>query len=833
MEAAAPVEQQGSTGADLKAGSRYGRVLGSDFGGAEGHFAEYRFALDRRVEPATLNVRYARALPGDAVFRVTVDGRDAGEIRLPQTAGWGDRASDFRDIRIGLPNLEKGDHRIRLTVTKFEFPFKPESLPPMPVLDLVGKRNDKNSVGHGKNVALYTGLPSRFFYSTQDLSNVFSAADGQTLDWYPDHVLVTPQGRSAANANLDEISILQGNAPAEAATSTQDVVEQRQVCVTKEDVVVSRIFATNRERRAVDHWVEVTGDCRLSRDYRGKPGGKKETWFLDGVVVLKDHNVFPTALGDGLSVVVGGERPADEVDTATPGAYRMRYRLHLEPGETKSLTLGCAFDPSPRLAARNLFAALDVPDLLTKNRQDWGDFYRDQVPAFSSSDPKIDEIYAFRWFLLMLSRSGGDLGFLQYPVDLEGRQAFQTYCCYSAPFMAFDLNWQVDPQAGFGQLANMNRDAYSDGRFPWYSTPETNEVPLDHDSKTGLSLLPWTAWEFYQVHGRRDLIEQVYDTMKRNVEWWISDRDPDGNGLFTVDHQLETGMDDLHRRWKGPAPKRYEAVDASCYMVLNLRAVANMAKLLGRSEDATRYEGYATKAADAVETILWDPELKRYRDRNPDNGELSDYNSITIFYPMFAGITRPESWSVVDRYLLNPTEYATAWPVPALSQSDPEFDPERRYWAGPTWPAANSHVVDGFAKMAKRLDRTKLVDAGALFRKTLELNMRPRADFYEHYNSKTGAALSTFRDYMHSWWTDTVIRHVAGLNPQDDGTLVIDPLPMGLDHFELVGAPFRGQKVDVLWSKSNGLTVKFDGRVVSRLPKFQPGDSPVAIAVDH
>ena len=80
--------------------------------------------------------------------------------------------------------------------------------------------------------------------------------------------------------------------------------------------------------------------------------------------------------------------------------------------------------------------------------------------------------------------------------------------------------------------------AYDDGRFPWYASPRTNHVPVDHESRTGCSLLPAAAWKFYEIHGRKDLLAQVYPGMAKNVRWWIKDRDPDEDGLFEIDHQL-------------------------------------------------------------------------------------------------------------------------------------------------------------------------------------------------------------------------------------------------------------------------------------------------------
>jgi len=832
IQASAPEKQKGSTGQDRKAASMYGEVLGSNWGGKAGDWAQYAFSLEAPQSPAYLHLRYAREYRGDSHLRVTVDGTERGTLTLPSTGGWGDQASQFHETALKIGNLNAGRHTLLLTAGTAGS-VKLQLQKASATLDLVGNRDDKNSVGHGLNVALYTGSPSRFFYATYEMGDVFNIVDGGTLKWFPDYTLIDPKG-SAGNANLDRITIDGEAGAGEAESAAGDMIdEQRQVCVTKDDVVVSRVFLTNRSDTDAVRRLEVAGDCRGGVDYRGKTGGEKTTRVDGDTLILADKNAFPSVLHDGLIMAVGASQAPAATESGTPGAYRLGYDIKVPAHKTVTATFACAVGRDEASAKANLARVLRESDPVAQNRRDWADFYANETPSFTSSDKGLNEIYGLRWFLLKFSMSGGDLGYFKYPVDMEGRQAFQTYCCYSAPFMSFDLNWQDDPKAGFGQLANMLTVQYDDGRFPWYSTPQTNRVPLEHPSLTGQSLTPWTAWRFYQIHGRKDLIAQIYDGMKKNLDWWISDRDPDGNGLFTIDHQLETGMDDLHRRWKTERPKRYEAVDATSYAILNLKSVANMARVLGKTKDAGYYSAYAEKAAKALQTICWDPALQRYRDRNPDTGELSDYNSITIFYPMFAGAATKESLGVIDRYLLNPKEYWTKYPVPALSQSDPEFDPVKRYWAGPTWPATNSHVLEGFAETAKRLDRSKMPEAAELFHRVVALHLQPRADFYEHYNPFTGQPLSDFRDYMHSWWIDVIIRHAAGMEPQDDGSLVIDPLPMGLTHYALHGAPYRGHKIDVLWNEpetGKGLTVRRDGKVVLQRKDFQPGGPAITIA---
>ncbi len=698
-------------------------------------------------------------------------------------------------------------------------PLKQIRMASTPVLDLIGNRSDKNSVGHGRNVALYTGRPSRFFFATHELGPVFDAVNGKTVLWYPDHVLVDP-------TVLD---------------NTGSIVEQRQVCVTRDDVVVSQIRLHNTTEQPVTHRVEVSGDCRNSHDWRDTSGGRKVTSRDGDVVLMFDYNVFPEYLPNGLCFTIGANVKPVRIDTDTPGTYRLSYNIELRAGDTRRMILACAIDPDERRARRNIRRVLQQTDPVAENRRDWRDFYAQQIPRFTCSDRSLNEFYGFRWFLLRFSTAGGDLGHFKYPVVLEGRQAYQTYCCYSAPFMAFDMNWAVDPGVGFGHIASMVNAAYDDGRFPWYTSPRTNRINIHHRSGTGLSLLPFAAARHHLIHGDERILHEVYPGLNKNVEWWIRDRDSNGDGLFDIDHPMETGMDDLVR-WGGEYNgMRYDAVDASCYAYLNMLAVAQLARARGDHDDAERFTAYARKTAQAVNMLLWSADQHAWFDRDPQTHEpATHYLNITTFYPFFVGMAQTRHLDAVREHLLNPVRFWLPYPVPALPKDHPEFNPNG-FWRGPSWPAATSHVVEALASAAKELDRSLLPQAAALLRRAAYVHLQPRPDFYERYNPLTGRGLSKFRDYMHSWWIDIIIRHVVGLEPRDNGTIVIDPLPLDLEYFALLGAPLRGHAIDVLWCDpavkndhpgfAVGLSVAIDGRTVVREQAFRPGNKPVRLSI--
>ena len=835
IEAENPLNQKGSQGKDEKAAASGGEVLGCEFGSQAGHYAEYEFELEEDLTSVYIAIRYARALNGTCWLNIALDGKLAGRLRYSNTGGWGNKEQDYKWASTYFQNMEAGKHILRLTVIKPEtkISFPEISIPKSPVLDLIGNRNDKNCVGHGKNVALYTSIPSKFYYATHKLGDIFDIVDGTTINWFPDHVLVTPDVNlgSILNLNIDQIVISKDRKEQfEKRKPRSKLTEQRQVCVTKDDVVVSVVHLFNPTTNPIIKTIEIAGDCTKSKDWREEIGGEKITKKVDNFIILKDKNVFPNILDDGLTMAIGGNFEPDEMICEPAGTYLLKYKVEIPPYTSLKFTFACAIDPDEQTALKNLQTVLEQNDPITLNRTDWQNFFRNDAPHFSCSDKGLEELYGFRWFLLKFSTAGGNLGFFKYPVVMEGRQAYQTYCCYSAPFMALDMNWANDEQVGFGHIANMLHSAYENGRFPWYTSPRTNRVNLHHKSKTGLSLLPYTAWQHYLIHGNKEMIVEIYPGMKKNVKWWINDRDADGDGLFVIDHQLETGMDDLSRFDDNDPTLRYDAIDATGYAYANILAVSNMACILGKSNDEKYFLNYADKTKNAVNSLLWNAEDKSYRDRHPDSKELSQTMCITTFYPFFAGIGTSANLDIFRKHLLNPEQFRLPYPVPALPKDDPNFNPTG-FWEGPSWPAATSHILEAFATSAKTLDRSLLPDAAELIKLAADKHLQPRADFFERYNPLTGEPLSHFRDYMHSWWIDIINRHIVGFEPQEDGRIKLDPLPMELDYFLLENVNYRGKNITVVWQTPDkpkqyenypmGYSVFVDGKLVHNDEKLR------------
>jgi len=137
------------------------------------------------------------------------------------------------------------------------------------------------------------------------------------------------------------------------------------------------------------------------------------------------------------------------------------------------------------------------------------------------------------------------------------------------------------------------------------------------------------------------------------------------------------------------------------------------------------------------------------------------------------------------------------------------------------------------ARAALRLDRTLAEAAAELISRFIKMMFfdqdLDRPNCYEHYNPFTGmpCLYRGVDDYQHSWVVDLIIKYVAGVQPQPTPTLVVDPLPFGLQEFTLDRVRYKGHWAKVTWSEKGGLRVLLDGKQMARRPHLERVEVPL------
>ena len=206
------------------------------------------------------------------------------------------------------------------------------------------------------------------------------------------------------------------------------------------------------------------------------------------------------------------------------------------------------------------------------------------------------------------------------------------------------------------------------------------------------------AWQVYQMNGDRDFLARAYAGCSRWENWLRNHRMTRGLGLIEMFCGYDTGHDHSGRLEGMSCPGNQAisdevvinaavlppedgvtpiiAVDMSCNFYGTLRALAKMAEELGRPAEEARQ--WLEKAADVKRRLFdvcFDPEDCFFYDVDKQ-GRKRKYLSSTILHLFLEGVLDPEEdRALIDelyrRYIGHPDHFATPYPYPSMSVSDP------------------------------------------------------------------------------------------------------------------------------------------------------------------
>ncbi len=281
------------------------------------------------------------------------------------------------------------------------------------------------------------------------------------------------------------------------------------------------------------------------------------------------------------------------------------------------------------------------------------------------------------------------------------------------------------------------------------------------------------AREVYRRFGERWFLEEVFDDLLGWNRWWSTRRENKGylswgsepyEPVVGFDWEskgvgdlygavLESGMDNLPLYDGVPYNRStcmMEMADVGLlsYYVTDCDALADIARVLGRTAEARELHDRATRFRSALAT-LWDEEKGIFLNRRTDTGEVSPRLSPTLFFPLLArAATDEQAARMISEHFFNPREFWGDWILPACSRDDPAYG-DNVYWRGRIWPPMNFLVYLG-------LRNYNLPEARAeLARKSKDMLLRAwreRRQVPENFNADTGEGWDvTSSDPFYHW----------------------------------------------------------------------------------
>ena len=141
-----------------------------------------------------------------------------------------------------------------------------------------------------------------------------------------------------------------------------------------------------------------------------------------------------------------------------------------------------------------------------------------------------------------------------------------------------------------------------------------------------------------------------------------------------------------------------ESVDINSYLAGEKNFLAQMAELLGKSEEANTYREDAEKIANYINTQMFDETSGFYYDLKISGDKLQPYEKDSKgelltkrgrgpegWSPLFNKVATQENANKVRDVIMNPKEFnAPKVPFPTAAMSNPAYDPNI-YWRGRVW----------------------------------------------------------------------------------------------------------------------------------------------------
>lgn len=164
-----------------------------------------------------------------------------------------------------------------------------------------------------------------------------------------------------------------------------------------------------------------------------------------------------------------------------------------------------------------------------------------------------------------------------------------------------------------------------------------------------------------------------------------------------------------------------ESVELNAFLAKEKRILADMAELLGKPEEASRYREGASKLAGYINSCMFDEASGFYYDRQIAQGDVADGNGcvgklLTArgrgpegWSPLWAEVADKEKAARVRDIMLNPGEFNTKVPLGTAALTNPAYDPDI-YWRGRVWLDQFYFGVKGLENYGYREDAEALVN---------------------------------------------------------------------------------------------------------------------------
>jgi glycogen debranching enzyme len=368
---------------------------------------------------------------------------------------------------------------------------------------------------------------------------------------------------------------------------------------------------------------------------------------------------------------------------------------------------------------------------------------------------------------------------------------------------------------GFIPHTTFWHDAAGWRRAPFYATSSVRGDRTTAHIQTPLLALAWEA-----VASRSDddpeFATEALDALRLHYDWLDHHRDPDGDGLISIVHQDESGLDDSPKYdsvfgWMSHyLPGYFWLVERSRRLGYDSRAIiarydehvedvlvnvfyALSLHALARLSGEDTYRERASRTEQALIERCWDPERGLFWDlagREQTPLRVSTWSSLAPL--ALPSLPEPIAKRLIEEHLLHPRRYRAPYAVPSVSMEESSFRAGWhlfRCWRGPSWINTVWLLAPALRRWGYGAEADRLTSAC--------LQLVERHGFREYYNPLNGEGLAARR----FGWSTLLVDLLSDSD---------DPPDVSID------APFTGSVRRELWSMGTEAAVETTRRLRER-----------------
>jgi glycogen debranching enzyme len=233
---------------------------------------------------------------------------------------------------------------------------------------------------------------------------------------------------------------------------------------------------------------------------------------------------------------------------------------------------------------------------------------------------------------------------------------------------------------------------------------------------------------------RRRLLE-AYGALSRWTEWWFTYRDTTGSGLAEYKHGNDSGWDNC-TLFEGGTPVK--GPELAAYLALQMEALADIARRLGRKRDAARWKQRSDRQIALLVKNLWNGE--RFVAPRATDGKCVNSDSLFALLPIVLGKRLPAGIRTkLIAAIKERGRFLTRWGLATESLKSSRYIADG-YWRGPIWAPSTMIIIDGLVACGEKALASTIAKRFC--------NLVKKSGMAENFDSLSGQGL---RDPAYTW----------------------------------------------------------------------------------